>query len=311
MPRLRLLTVAISGGLLLTVVVMVGQRAVFSAEQATSRLSGDNPFADPKPAAVAESSHADRINVNVRGGATINTQRHRRLPNIVGLHVDPRDTAIKRALREPTTVEFAEKPLQEVLDYLAEEHKIKIRIGLDVIEKAGVRRDTPVSIKASDLPLRAALEQILFPLNLRWVIEDHLLSVCSEEEANNRPYTVIYNVADLVTCVDDKGQLWEDYDTLSDMITAIAAPMTWSTVGGQGAIAGGTFTGSKVLVISQTQEEHEQIVELLRSLRRTIRMNGESRQTPRRNPPPPRPKGATPESRSDGMGARGMGSGMF
>ena len=57
-----------------------------------------------------------------------------------------------------------------------------------------------------------------------------------------------------------------DFDTLIDLITSTIAPTTWDTVGGPGSVAG--FDTNLSLVVSQTQEVHEEIVDLLEQLRR-------------------------------------------
>ncbi len=57
-----------------------------------------------------------------------------------------------------------------------------------------------------------------------------------------------------------------DFDPLIDLITATIAPQTWDTVGGPGSIQ--PFETNLTLVVSQTQEVHEQIADLLQQLRR-------------------------------------------
>ena len=57
-----------------------------------------------------------------------------------------------------------------------------------------------------------------------------------------------------------------DFDTLIDLITQTVAPPTWDHNGGKGSVAARPANLS--LVISQTQEVHEEIVDLLEQLRR-------------------------------------------
>ncbi len=65
---------------------------------------------------------------------------------------------------------------------------------------------------------------------------------------------------------DSGGGAQADFDTLIELITATIAPDTWDDVGGQGSIQG--FPTNLSLVVSQTQEVHEQIADLLEQLRR-------------------------------------------
>jgi len=62
------------------------------------------------------------------------------------------------------------------------------------------------------------------------------------------------------------GGTMADFDSLIDLITTTIEPTTWDTVGGPGSIA--PFETNLSLVISQTQEVHEEIVDLLEQLRR-------------------------------------------
>lgn len=57
-----------------------------------------------------------------------------------------------------------------------------------------------------------------------------------------------------------------DFDTLINLITTTIAPDTWEDNGGTGTIAG--FPTNLTLVVSNTQEVHDQIVDLLEQLRR-------------------------------------------
>lgn len=57
-----------------------------------------------------------------------------------------------------------------------------------------------------------------------------------------------------------------DFDSLIDLITSTISPTTWDDVGGPGSVAG--FDTNLSLVVSQTQEVHDQIVDLLEQLRR-------------------------------------------
>ncbi|HKD36365.1 MAG TPA: hypothetical protein VKB78_06175, partial [Pirellulales bacterium] len=63
-----------------------------------------------------------------------------------------------------------------------------------------------------------------------------------------------------------KGGNQADFDSLIDLITQTIAPTSWTESGGTGSIA--PFETNLTLVVSQTQEIHEQIADLLNQLRR-------------------------------------------
>jgi len=62
------------------------------------------------------------------------------------------------------------------------------------------------------------------------------------------------------------GASQADFDTLINLITSTIAPTSWVDAGGAGSVEG--FDTNLSLVISQTQEVHEEIVDLLEQLRR-------------------------------------------
>jgi len=57
-----------------------------------------------------------------------------------------------------------------------------------------------------------------------------------------------------------------DFDSLIELITSTVKPTTWDGVGGPGSIA--PFETNLSIVVSQTQDVHEEIVDLLEQLRR-------------------------------------------
>ena len=63
-----------------------------------------------------------------------------------------------------------------------------------------------------------------------------------------------------------KGGNQADFDSLIDLITSTISPTSWTDSGGTGSIA--PFETNLTLVVSQTQEIHEQIADLLQQLRR-------------------------------------------
>jgi len=69
--------------------------------------------------------------------------------------------------------------------------------------------------------------------------------------------TRTYPVGDLVRS--------DDYTSLRNAITTTVEPTTWNQVGGPGEIA--VLEASRSIVISQPQRVHDDVLQLLRSLR--------------------------------------------
>jgi hypothetical protein len=177
------------------------------------------------------------------------------------------EAAIKKALASPTQVEFIDTPLQDVIDYLKDYHHIEIQLDRKALNDVGVEPDKPITKNLKGISLRSALRLILRDLDLTYVIEDEVLLITTRELAERQLTTKVYPVADLVECRNSKGQPRDDYDTLIEVITSIIQPTTWDAVGGAGSITGASLSTAKVLVVSQTQDVHEQIIDLLEQIR--------------------------------------------
>ncbi len=178
-----------------------------------------------------------------------------------------REAAIERALASPTQIDFVETPLQDVVDYLKDLHRIEIQIDIKVFKDTGMDPSTPISRNLKGISLRSALKLMLRDLDLAYVIQDEVLLITTPENAGTHLATKVYPVADLVVCRNGKGQLWDDYDTLSDAIRGTIQPTTWDENGGPGSIAGASLGTAKVLIVSQTQDVHQQITDVLVQIR--------------------------------------------
>jgi general secretion pathway protein D len=260
-----------------------------------------------------------------------------------------KELQIERKLRTPVSANFRDRPLTEVLDQLGKLADVNIHLDPQGLVEEGVASETPVTIDLrEEISLRSALNLILEPLRLSYVIKDEVLKITSEQMRDGEVYTVTYSVADLVIPIpnfvpnsslglagalrDAQGNLGmgayggfagqsptavlasaegnnasgminpavlaqmqggggsrpasgmpasigglggpggmgggvkADFDSLIELITTTVQPTTWDEVGGPGSVA--PFETNLSLVISQTQEVHEQIKDLLEQLRR-------------------------------------------
>jgi len=264
-----------------------------------------------------------------------------------------REIEIEKRLRTPVTLQFTNAPLSNVLDYLAKLAEVNLYIDPQGLAEEGVSTDTPVTIELrSEIMLKSALNLILQPLHLSYVIKDEVLKITSEQMRDGEVFTTTYNVAHLVIPIPNfvptsmgidaayKGAMANvgfggsvpfgspsstttplavvanhtgqssgatinpdllaqqmsggpggmmgggagnvpiggagpgglgggaqaDFDSLIDLITSTVKPTTWDEVGGPGSIA--PFETNLSIVVSQTQDVHEEIVDLLEQLRR-------------------------------------------
>ena len=63
---------------------------------------------------------------------------------------------IRKQLDEPTSIEFVEAPLQDVIDYLKDLHNIEIQIDTKALEDASIGADTPVTRNLKGITLKSA-----------------------------------------------------------------------------------------------------------------------------------------------------------
>lgn len=257
-----------------------------------------------------------------------------------------REMEIERRLDTPVLMQFEDAPLSQVLEYLAKLAEVNLHLDPQGLSAEGIRTDTPVTINLTqEISLRSALNLILEPLHLAYVIKDDVLKITSEQYRDDQVYVEVYSVADLVSPIpnfnqsdkvglasayDDAleriqypgqpggmrssnllaagsqgnsssatinpavlaqmssstpatgsspslpfatggqgaagGAALADFDSLIDLIQQTIAPTSWDELGGPGSIQ--PFPTNLSLVISNTQEVHDEIIELLEQLRR-------------------------------------------
>ena len=248
----------------------------------------------------------------------------------------PKEMEIEQKLRSPVSLKFRETPLSEVIDRLKEITGINIYLDPQGLAQEGVHPSSPVTIDLSqDISLKSALNLILQPLHLGYVVRDEVLKITSEQHRSGNVYTKVYMVADLVIPIPDfaphnriglpqmiddaynrtmanlygasgfqapvaqlathgvtpngvagpdtvlgqhsssggvttggnrGGMASADFDGLIDLITKTIEAESWDEVGGPGSMKPSPSNLS--LVITQTQEVHERITDLLDQLRR-------------------------------------------
>ncbi len=303
-------------------------------DQMTSVHASSEPFDDSRPIQFGDPTQWEQMSISRK--SLLEQQRQR---------LTEAEIEIQKAMKNKVDVKFTDRPLSEVLDVLSELSSVPIVLDPVGLAAEGVTSESPVTIRLNgQISLRSALNLILEPLRLSFVIQNEVLRVTSEQTRDSNTYTQVYNVADLVIPIPNfvpgygtglsgairyahdalgygngsatlgatpftvaandnqaamnntsvlaqlgaaglassmsskspqpmgqgpgglGGAALADFDTLIDLITSTIAPDSWTDVGGSGAIE--PFPTNLSLVISQTQEVHEQIADLLDQLRR-------------------------------------------
>ena len=106
---------------------------------------------------------------------------------------------IEKKLKTPVSVAFHNRPLSQVMDELAKLADVNLHLDPEGLQQEGISSDTPVSIEIRhEVMLKSALNLILEPLHLSYVVKDEVLKITSEQRRAGQVYAVTYNVADLV-----------------------------------------------------------------------------------------------------------------
>src|SRR5260370_1072572 len=142
-----------------------------------------------------------------------------------------------------------------------------------------------VTMKLNWVRPESALNLILQPLLLDYLVEDDVLKITSKKAAQKKLITRTYPVADLceeLSRIDgDDGRQKENkvenatrpgshlYSALINAITATIDPDSWEELSGDGSSTPMRQAGS--LVIRQTWSVHRKILQLLRDLREAKR----------------------------------------
>ena len=292
-----------------------------------------------KTSALALQQSDDPISYDAETWADISKRPGSTDPNA---HRTESELEIRRKLRTPVLPSYDGMPLSEVVNGLAQLAGINIHLDPRGLSQEGVQSDTPVTLNLGrEISLESALNLILEPLHLTYMVKDEVLKITSEQIRDGDLVRVVYNVADLVIPIpnfvpssnmglqglindayanmpfsngsrqtspvamvpqappgaagmmpgnalaqqygkDAAGQLstpmgggpgglggaaQADFDSLIDLIVSTVEYDTWMENGsGEGEIQ--PFPTNLSLVVSQTQNVHEQIVDLLEQLRR-------------------------------------------
>ena len=105
---------------------------------------------------------------------------------------------IVQALDQETSINFADSQLDEAITFLSQRHEIPILLD-PAVEAAGVPPDSKIMLPPlAGIPLRSALNIVLKPLNLTYVIQDNVMYITTIEDAQNRLQTRVYPMGDLV-----------------------------------------------------------------------------------------------------------------
>jgi hypothetical protein len=174
------------------------------------------------------------------------------------------EAALNQRLRSP--IEFPETPLNVIMQQLAEEYDIPIHFDTTALEAVAQSPEIEVSAAYHGITLRSALELMLGQVeDVTYIIDNEVLIITTEDEAESRMLTVVYQVDDLLPRQGRDDNVAREASII-DVITRCVERDSWARYKtGEGEIC---VLDPGVMVISQTQRVHDEVARLLAEIRR-------------------------------------------
>ncbi len=168
-------------------------------------------------------------------------------------------------------LQFSEIPINEVMNHLQEEYQFPIVFDSAALDEVAISPETEVTVNLRNVTLRSALNLMLRQPGLEdvtYMVNDEVLLITTQEEANLHLVIAVYQVDDLVdnTSPRKKGEK-SPYTSLVKVITDCVEYDSWMTNGSGEGVAHLMKPG--MLVVSQTQPVQDKIAALLEKLRTT------------------------------------------
>ena len=177
------------------------------------------------------------------------------------------EEAIRQALKKNVSLWYYEVPLSDIAWDLESKLGVPVRLDTAALKESGADKDTAVTFAIAKVSARAAISHVLRQVDLTTVIEDEALWITTRENAYNKLLTKVYDIADLVRSRNGAADEQPDFGPLIDVISNTIQKNTWASNGGVGTISGFCAAGIQVLVVSQTEDAHCELKDLLEQLR--------------------------------------------
>ncbi len=175
--------------------------------------------------------------------------------------------AVEGELAKQTRYEFTQAPLAEILDELSQRHGIPVVVDSRSLADAGIGPRITITAKCLKTPLEEGITTMLGSVKLAWYLDDGVVTITAEKEAERHLLTRIYRMARTVVP-----------DEIIEHITQKVAPNSWDDMGGPGAIAS---TSLGLLVIRQTYHNHRRIEKQYGNV---LRRTADAKPAPPRDP---------------------------
>lgn len=181
--------------------------------------------------------------------------------------------AIRETLEKKVSVTFKARPLGAIIDELAEQASVDLRLDRAALSSMRINERTPVTFELRDQSVRKTLDLLLLQLNLAWVLRDGVIWVTPAEIGEKTQRTAVFDVRDI--CPND-----ESSSALEVALKQQVDSKSWSESDGVGQIY---FAKPGVMVVMQTEQRLDGILELIGNYRTALR-NSKPRISPEDDP---------------------------
>jgi hypothetical protein len=187
-------------------------------------------------------------------------------------------TTLEERLGLPVSLNCKDAALPSLLDDLRAWRGINIVVDRKALEDEGISQDVKISLRVEHVSLKSALNLMLRQAGLMWKIQDEVVLITTPRAARPPLTRNIYSISDLVRADRSSGKSKKgpkgdtEAEAAEEIIVLIEdtiAPQSWIGVGGDCALE--YFSRGRALVVTQTPEVHEQIADLLATLRRHLK----------------------------------------
>ncbi|HBO43714.1 MAG TPA: hypothetical protein DD670_07235 [Planctomycetaceae bacterium] len=234
--------------------------ALFVFHRPSARAAGD-PFSDdPKPSASPSPDDKPAPFVEIV----------ERAPSPDKSKLENPEDRIGRALESRVRVKMDGVTLAEFARELGERLGIPVVLNRRALQEYDIDGDLPLSFATPNMRVRTMLRQLLDENELAWLVENEVLTITTQEDAECCRVTRVYDVRDLVTVYGDDGTYDFKFLPLIDVLTGTIKMDTWQDHGGEGLIDAYKADRLQILVVTNTAQVHEQLEVLLADLRSHI-----------------------------------------
>ena len=210
------------------------------------------------------------MGMSVPGGSAKSTPEESPRRELVLRNNSEQEERILTALNQLTKFEFPGNPLSDIMEFISVTNNIPILVDEVALSDNGIATDVEVELVVSEITLDSALNLLLNPLDLDYVISDDVLQITTKDVAKTVMETRVYDV---------RSMNIENPEALADVIVyGTAGP--WASRDSEGGEI--SFLNGSV-VIRQTRRTHEEVEKLLKNLTAIEQAYKSSPQWPAKN----------------------------